>query len=118
MNINFIVTQIIHMMKRADKCHYTPPKNFSLALLLIILSQIPETHMVRHESLLANQFKLSLFYFLYRNYENVLDSSRFMTGNISRVLSSQRRLETHQSAKLISQNILHLLTFMSLCSVF
>lgn len=83
MNINFIVTQIIHMMKRADKCHFTPPNSFLLALLLIIISQISGTHMVRHESLLANQYKFSLFYFL---YENALDSSRFVTGNIYRFL--------------------------------
>ena len=82
-HINFIVTQIIHTMKRADKCHCIPPNNFFLAWLLIIISQIADTHTVKHKSLLASQHEFSLLSFLYKDYENVPDSSRLVTENIA-----------------------------------
>ena len=108
MHINFIVTQIIHMMKRADKCHCIPPNNFFLALLLIIISQIADTHTVRHKSLLASQHEFSLLSFLYKDYENVPDLSRLVTGNTARFLSFQKVLKIHRSSTLTSE---HSLTF-------
>lgn len=107
-HINFIVTQIIHMMKRADKCHCIPPNNFFLALLLIIISQIADTHTVRHKSLLASQHEFSLLSFLYKDYENVPDLSRLVTGNTARFLSFQKVLKIHRSSMLTSE---HSLTF-------
>lgn len=107
-HINFIVTQIIHMMKRADKCHCIPPNNFFLAWLLIIISQIADTHTVRHKSLLASQHEFSLLSFLYKDYENVPDSSGLVTGNIARFFIISKILKIHRSSKLNSE---HSLTF-------
>lgn len=109
MHINFIVTQIIHTMKRADKCHCIPPNNFFLAWLLIIISQIADTHTVKHKSLLASQHEFSLLSFLYKDYENVPDSSRLVTGNIARFFFIiSKVLKIHRSSTLTSE---HSLTF-------